>query len=96
MLYISDLATEAKTGKPVGYCVSTVSEGQGEIDSIYIEEAYRHSGIGDNLMKKAIAWMDKLLITNRIIEVGAGNEEVFRFYARYNFYPRVTILKQIH
>ncbi len=91
-----DLARDVKTGKLVGYCVSTVSEDkQGEIESIFIEKDYRRCGIGDNFMKQALNWMDSLSVTKRIIGVAVGNEEAFGFYSRYNFYPRVTILSQI-
>lgn len=91
-----DLAEDVKTGKLVGYCVSTISAvKQGEIDSIYIEEDYRRCRIGDNLMKKALKWMDNLGIAEKIIAVAVGNEEAFAFYSRYNFYPRVTYLRQI-
>ena len=39
--------------------------------------------------------MDGLSITKRIIGVGTGNEEVFPFYARYGFFPGVTILRNL-
>jgi diamine N-acetyltransferase len=91
-----DFAVITDTGKPAGYCVATICEGQGEVDSIYVEEEYRHSGMGDALMKKAMSWMDKLAITDRKIEVSSGNEEVIKFYSRYNFYPRKTVLEQKH
>jgi len=91
-----DLARNKNSGVLVGYCVSTISEKrQGEIESIYIEENDRLSGIGDNLMKKAIRWLDEQSVKKKIIGVASGNEEVFAFYSRYNFYPRVTILEQI-
>ena len=91
-----DLARDTETGKLVGYCVSTIlGDKQGEIESIYIEESYRHSGIGDNFMKKALHWMDGLSVKKKIVGVGAGNEEVFSFYSRYSFYPRATILEQV-
>jgi len=89
------LATDANTGKLVGYCISTISGSHGEVDSIYIEKEYRYSGIGSNLIKKAIAWMDKMSVSKRIVAVAAGNEEAFGFYARYNFYPQMNILEQI-
>jgi ribosomal protein S18 acetylase RimI-like enzyme len=89
-----DLAKDTDTGTIVGYCLSTVSkEKEGEIQSIFIEKDYRLHGIGDNFMKKAIEWMDGLAVTKRTIAVAAGNEEVFAFYSRYNFYPRFTILQ---
>ena len=34
-------------------------------------------------------------VTKRILEVGAGNEEVFSFHSKYNFYPRTIILEQV-
>jgi len=92
---IVNLATDNNTGKLVGYCVSTVSEkNEGELDSIYIEEAYRKKHIGDKFMKTAIPWMDSHGVTRKIISVAAGNEEAFGFYRRYGFYPRVSILMQ--
>jgi ribosomal protein S18 acetylase RimI-like enzyme len=79
-----------------GYCISTISgDRQGEIESIYIEPDYRGSGIGDSLMKRALRWMDECSVTKKVLGVGAGNEEVFEFYRRYNFYPRTTILEQV-
>jgi ribosomal protein S18 acetylase RimI-like enzyme len=91
-----DLARDMNTGCLVGYCISTISrERQGEIDSIYIEPDYRGSGIGDNLMKRALRWMDEQSVTKKVLGVGAGNEEVFAFYRRYSFYPRTTILEQV-
>jgi GNAT superfamily N-acetyltransferase len=90
------LAKDKITGKLVGYCVSTITaDKQGEIDSIYVEEDYRRSGIGDNLMKSALEWMDGLSINKRFIAVVFGNEEVFPFYAKYGFYPRGTLLTNI-
>jgi diamine N-acetyltransferase len=91
-----DIARDADTHETVGYCVSTVSENhQGEIDSIFIEQDYRRHGIGDRLMKRALGWMNELCITQRMVEVAAGNEEVFAFYHWYGFYPKSTILRTV-
>ena len=88
-----DLAHDTANGKLVGYCISTISDNQqGEIQSIFIEEEYRHSGIGDAMMKKSIEWMDERSVTQKVIGVAFGNEEVFPFYEKYGFYPRATIL----
>jgi ribosomal protein S18 acetylase RimI-like enzyme len=90
-----DLARDENLGEFVGYCVSTISEErQGEIDSIYIKPDYRRFGIADNLMKRALHWMDEQLITKRILVVGAGNEEVLGFYSKYGFHPRNIVLEQ--
>jgi len=90
-----DFAKDAETGELVGYCVSTISgDKQGEIDSIYIEAGYRRGGIGDTFMKRALNWMESQSVKKKVIGVAGGNEEVFPFYRRYGFFPRVTILGQ--
>jgi ribosomal protein S18 acetylase RimI-like enzyme len=91
-----DLAKDLDTGELIGYCVSTISKDkQGEIDSIYVEPGYRQSGIGDYLMRRALRWMDDLSVAKKILRVGAGNEEVFEFHRKYDFYPRTIILEQV-
>lgn len=90
-----DLAWDVNTGKTVGYCVSTILEtGVGEIDSIFILEEYRRSGIGANFMQKALQRMDDQSVMWKMVTVAGGNEEVFGFYSRFGFYPRFTMLAQ--
>ena len=91
-----DLARDADTGELVGYCISTVTaKRQGEIDSIYVEDGYRHSGVGDNLVKRTLDWMKGFPVTRKKVEVIVGNKEAFAFYERYNFRPRSTVLEQV-
>jgi ribosomal protein S18 acetylase RimI-like enzyme len=91
-----DIARDIETGNLVGYCVSSITEKKvGEIESIFIESDYRRHGIGDNFMKKVLTWMDSLSVASKVIGVAAGNEEAFPFYARYGFYPRVSVLQQV-
>ena len=91
-----DIARDTDTRKIIGYCVSTISEAsKGEIDSIYIEDGYRRSGIGDFLMRKALDWMDGKAVNRKVVEVIVNNGEALNFYERYGFYPRSTILEQI-
>ncbi len=46
-------------------------------------------------MEKALGWLKKSKPKNIIIKVSVGNEDVFGFYAKYGFYPRVTELQMI-
>ncbi len=89
-----DLAKDSITGKHIGYCVSSLTpEKLGKIESIYVEKEYRLSGIGDNLMTRALSWLDAMSAKRKILGVGEDNESVFAFYRRYNFYPKTTILE---
>lgn len=77
---------------PVGYCVTTAQGDEGEIESIYITEAYRNQGIGTALMRDAFSWLEVKGINQIKVSVAAGNEAVFSFYQKFGLYPHVTIL----
>lgn len=79
----------------VGYCVSTINSGLvGEVSSLYIEPEYRTYGIGDELIKRAIKWLDDNKVNKKIIGVAVGNEDVLKFYERLGFRSRTIILEQ--
>ena len=81
--------------KSVGYCIATIDNSRiGEIDSIYIEEQFRHRRIGHQLIQNVIHWMDIEKVVKKTVVVVSGNESVFPFYQKYGFYPRTTTLVQ--
>ena len=86
--------TAVDDGRLVGYCVCSVSaEGDGEIDSIFVAEGYRRSGIGEELMRRSIAWLDAAGAKRKIVAVAAGNEAAIPFYESFGFVPRMTVLQ---
>lgn len=91
-----DLAyADQKKGRYVGYCVSSLSaEKNGEIESIFVEDPYRSWGIGTALMTKALSWLDENGSVRNRISASDGNEEVWEFYKKFGFYPRLTVLEQ--
>lgn len=90
-----DMARDEDKKRYIGYCISSISdELVGEVDSIYLREEYRSSGIGDNLMKRSLNWMDDKSIKTKKIVVAVGNEDLLSFYKQYNFFPRHLILEQ--
>jgi diamine N-acetyltransferase len=90
-----DLAKDPATGAIVGYCATSINKAkQGEIESIYVEQDYRGAGIGDALMTRALDWLATLAVQKTILAVAEGNESVFAFYRRHNFYSRATILER--
>lgn len=81
---------------PIGTIISGVGkDGTGEIELIYVENGFRSLSIGNELMQRALGWLEKRHVHTKIIDVAVGNEQVERFYARYGFYPRVIRCKQI-
>jgi len=81
----------------VGYCLSSVMVrtvgNLGEIESLYVEPEYRGMNIGDWFMRHAIEWLNTNEAKRIVLGVAVGNEEVHRFYQKYDFYPRTTILE---
>ena len=76
--------------------MSTISaDKQGQLESIYIEPEYRKAGIGDELMKRALSWMNEMKAETKTLIVGVGNEEVLSFYSRYGFYPKHITVEQV-
>jgi ribosomal protein S18 acetylase RimI-like enzyme len=79
----------------VGYCVASIVDGVGEFDSIYISNDYRKKGIANNLMEKVLDWLKQNNPKKVTVKVSVGNEDVFGFYSKYGFYPRLTELQMI-
>jgi ribosomal protein S18 acetylase RimI-like enzyme len=91
-----DMAVDEATGQRVGYIVSTVNcENVGEIQSVYVDIAYRRLGIGGALMRKARSWMEEKAVSEKVVEVSVGNETAWGFYGQFGFKPRLTLLKQV-
>lgn len=88
------LAEDEESEILVGYSVTTISsENEGEIDSIYVEEEYRLRGIGDELMKRSLDWMNHENVERKKVAVADSNQEALSFYERYGFKKRSIILE---
>jgi GNAT superfamily N-acetyltransferase len=90
-----DLAMDKGSGRYVGYCISSLAEdGDGEIESVYVEEAFRTQGIGSALVTRALAWLTENRSARIRVSVADGNEDVFPFYQEFGFHPRLTVLER--
>lgn len=90
-----DLIKDKERELYIGYCISTINKDlAGEIDSLFIEEDYRKYGLGDQLMDRALEWLDTNKVKSKIIVVAEGNENALEFYKKYNFYKKSITLEQ--
>jgi ribosomal protein S18 acetylase RimI-like enzyme len=81
----------------IAYCVSTVSpSGRGELDSMFVEERCRGRGIGSELVRHALAWMESAEASSKVVTVAYANERVLAFYRRFGFHARAILLQQIN
>lgn len=88
-----DLLLDSDSINYVGYCLSSIKDSSGEIESIYIEKEYRKQKLGDKLMKSALKWFKANAITNIEINVVYANDEALPFYEHYGFHIANYILK---
>jgi GNAT superfamily N-acetyltransferase len=91
-----EFVTIASDGVDIAYCISTVSaSGRGEVDSMFVEEGFRGRGIGSNLIRHALTWMESMGASSRVVTVAHANEEALAFYKRFGFHPRTILLQQL-
>jgi ribosomal protein S18 acetylase RimI-like enzyme len=76
----------------VGYCVSNIIGGVGEIDSLFVKETHRGCNAGGLLMESAMAWMKGRGIRDITVNVAVGNERALGFYQRFGLFPRLILL----
>ncbi len=79
----------------IGYCISTMEKGIGEIDSLFIEKEYRKSGYGSKLVENSVSWLKTGGCERIVVPIAEGHESVFGFYQKFRFYPRMTYLQMI-
>lgn len=90
-----DMLLDIDNGNYVGYCLSSIEDDLGEIESLYIENQYRKLKFGDKLMRSALNWFEANSITNIQINVSYGNDGVIPFYESYGFCIGNYILKRV-
>ncbi|MCP4130504.1 MAG: GNAT family N-acetyltransferase [bacterium] len=77
----------------IAYCIASIDHEQsGEIDSLFVEEAYRKRGIGESLVTRVLDWMDSKGVKSKKLTVAVGNEAALPFYRKFNFFPKHTVL----
>jgi GNAT superfamily N-acetyltransferase len=92
-----ELVSIASEAVDIAYCVSTVSPGgRSEIDSMFVEERCQGRGIGSELVRHALAWMESVEASSKVVTIAYANEEVLAFYRRFGFHPRTILLQHIH
>lgn len=89
-----DVLLDKETEDYVGYCLSSIEDNFGEIESIYIESKYRKLGLGGKLMTSALKWFEEHEVANISIGVAYGNDEALPFYKSFGFNIASYVLKR--
>ena len=81
-------------GEPVGYLAGSIYqddtysyyEGKtADLDNMYIEEQYRHFGIGSKLVNSFFEWCRKQKAKRVFVTATIGNDNTIAFYKKHGF-----------
>jgi ribosomal protein S18 acetylase RimI-like enzyme len=78
----------------IGYCIATVHDRAGEIDSLFLSAPYRGKGYGKALMDLALKWLGDQHCETIRVSIAEGNEEVLHFYRRFGFAERFVVMQR--
>jgi ribosomal protein S18 acetylase RimI-like enzyme len=86
--------TAVKAGDEVsGYCLSTIADGVGEIQSLYLGQELRGRSIGRELVALHKEWFKSRGCRKVIVTVSHGHDSVLGFYHKLGFYERLMELE---
>lgn len=78
----------------IGYCISTIVDGKGEVESLHVDENNRGNGIGKELVTKHMEWMNEKNCKVTGVTVSQENESTIWFYKKLGFYPNTLYMQQ--
>ncbi|MFT9496543.1 GNAT family N-acetyltransferase [Anaerosolibacter sp.] len=71
--------------KYIGYCISAINGGKGEVESLHVDAGSRRNGIGHELMKRHIEWLREKGCIIIGVTVSQENESTISFYKKLRF-----------
>lgn len=78
----------------IGYCISTIKDGVGEVESIHVDATKRGRGIGEALVSSHLQWMREIACTRIGVTVSQENAATIGFYRKLGFYPNTLYMQQ--
>lgn len=78
----------------IGYCISTITDGKGELESLHVDETHRGKGIGKKLVAKHVEWMKEKNCKVIGVTVSQENKSTIEFYKELGFYPNTLYMQQ--
>jgi ribosomal protein S18 acetylase RimI-like enzyme len=78
----------------IGYCIASIDNHAGEIDSIFIQEHHRRTGVGREWINVALRWFENQGCETIRVAIAEGNEASIGFYKRCGFAERMIIMQK--
>jgi diamine N-acetyltransferase len=78
----------------IGYCVSTIDNEVGTVNSIFVADDYRRKGVGHAMMLRTMDWFKEKTVKTIVVDIIDGNDAAQAFYATYGFHRRAVRLQK--
>jgi diamine N-acetyltransferase len=89
-----EIAAAQPDPNPIAYCLSTVTKDDcGEIDSVFVTPERQRQGIGTELVRRALKWLDQSGAASKRVVVAEGNPAARALYEKLGFLPRTTTMQ---
>jgi GNAT superfamily N-acetyltransferase len=82
-----------KDGEVAGYCISSVKDSTGEIESLYLKPELRKHDFGRLLVESHKAWLKSKKCKKIKVTVSYGHDSVLKFYNKMGFFERLIELE---
>lgn len=82
-----------RDGRYIGYCISKIKEGRGELESLHVARESRGMGVGKTLSNKHIEWMKGSGCSSIGVRVAHENDDAISFYRKLGFFPNTLRLQ---
>ncbi len=82
-----------ENNEDIGYCLVSVDGTNGEIDSLFVDEAHRRKSVGEKLMSRALKWLEAQKYETIRVSIAEGNESALDFYRKFGFAERLTVMQ---
>lgn len=89
------LLVAKKGASLIGYCISSIDQNEGDIESLYLKPEFRKLGAGNVLISESMKWLKGQGVDSISVTVAAGNESVLDFYRSHGFELSTLKMKTI-
>lgn len=99
----SEMSTDMSADRPCGFVLAAVHRDSGmwyyhewvEVEALYVEHAWRGSGLAEALLAQACAWATSIGHSVVQLYVTASNERAIRFYQHAGFGQTQAIMRKV-
>ncbi len=81
-----------KDQKAVAFCISSIINGIGTIESLFVETSYRRQGIANELMRHHLDWMKTNNCSQITVTTVYNNSGAIEFYKSVGLYPKTVTM----